>query len=109
MVVVVVVGEPQQFSMFGRKMPCAWKETITPLKYADAGLNNLIGLSIIDILLASPKGIDPYVDNQKFTTTFLSQCDGHIYCTSHICVDNDILTLMELTQMSKVASKLLEF
>ena len=83
--------------------------TITPLKYADAGLNNLIGLSIIDILLASPKGIDPYVDNQKFTTTFLSQCDGHIYCTCHICVDNDILTLMELTQMSKVASKLLEF
>ena len=33
---------------FGRKMSC---ETIVPgrLKYADAGLNNLIGLSIIDI------------------------------------------------------------
>ena len=43
---------------------------LTPLKYADAGLNNLIGLSIIDILLASPKGFDPYmyVGNQKFTT-----------------------------------------
>ena len=67
--VMVVVGEPQQFSMFGRKMPY---ETIVPgsLKYADAGLNNLIGLSLIDILL-SPKGFDPYVGNQKFTTLLI--------------------------------------
>ena len=42
--------------------------TITPLKYADAGLIDLLGLSIIDILLASPMGFDPYVGNQKFTT-----------------------------------------
>ena len=68
--VMVVVGEPQQFSMFGRKIPC---ETIVSgrLKYADAGLNDLIGLSIIDILLASPKGFDPYVGNQKFTTLLI--------------------------------------
>ena len=36
-----------------------------------AGLNNLIGLSIIDILLASPKGFDPYVGNEKFTTLLI--------------------------------------
>ena len=65
------MGEPQQFSMFGRKMP---SETIVPgrLKYADAGWNNLIGLSIIiDILLASPKGFVPYVGYQKFTTLLI--------------------------------------
>ena len=36
-----------------------WKVTLTPLKNADAGLNDLISLSIIDILLASPMGFDP--------------------------------------------------
>ena len=48
--------------MFGRKMPC---ETTVPgrLKYADAGLNNLIGLSIM--------GFDPYAGNQKFTTLLI--------------------------------------
>ena len=49
----------------------AWKVTITPLKYANAGLNNLIGLSIIDILLASLMGFDPCVDNQKFTALLI--------------------------------------
>ena len=69
----------------------AWKVAITPLKYADAGSNHLIGLSSIDILLASPMGFDPYVGNQKFTTLlielairrhkckhFFFQCGGHI-------------------------------
>ena len=67
------------------------------------------------MLLASPMGFDPYVGNQKITTllsgdtTANSSFSVRRSYTSHICVDNDILTLMELTQMRKVASKLLEF
>ena len=59
-------------------------------------------------------GFDPYVGNWK-PSTLLSELSGDQNakfhsCGFHICVDNDILTLMkELTQMSKGAPKLLEF
>ena len=57
--VVVVVGEPQQFSMLGREIhrETGDNQTIEICRCR----NNLIGLSIIDILLASPMGFDPHV------------------------------------------------
>ena len=57
--VVVVVGEPQQFSMLGREIhrETGYNQTIEICRCR----NNLIGLSVIDILLASPMGFDPQV------------------------------------------------